>query len=704
MNITYGYTGKILRIDLSTGTVSLVETQQYLPDYPGGKAMSAKIYWDEIGPEVKPYDPENKLIFTTSPLNGSGAITASKCELATKAPGYWPGASYISSNASMLAPQLKRAGYDGLIIEGKAEKPVYIDINNDSVTIRDAEGIWGMDTFATREALWNEIGRDALVTCIGPAGENQVIFAAIMIDQCSCFARGGVGAVMGSKNLKAFSIRGTGRIAVAEPEALIEANVKRGSLFNIKFGEERIVHGQKIVGTPIEPWLGSGLNSPREGSALSEAAKKGELALKPAGCEGCAINCRTRYKFKDGSMPEGSLKCGLQATWVEEDDRYGDDPFTGRKNSPGRGTYAVSVLFDSLGLDGYVFPIRMPVRGITRKLTPEDDYGSTFAFGDYLWQAYLYGILTEENTGLPWSKLSTYEFYEKLLKMVAYKEGFGAVLAEGVGYTTEYIRTHEEFGPNRHEIDFLYHKAIPKKGRLGNAEINHGLYTPNPLRVMYSAVGDQQGQEPEPYWGGIGTCSLPDNVLEHYLGTTKIKDLYYWGPEIAEATIRHEDLSGIVDTYGVCCFMQFALTPSMGQFMPRKAEGAIHGEIFEWDKGCMENSDSGVPELLSCVSGEPVSHDDLMKMSERLTNLVRAIWVRDGYTSDGNQDLYWDELFEMKDQNGNFLTPKDAFLRTLEQYYEKRGWKAGVPTRAKLEELGLKYVADDLEQRGLLPA
>ena len=213
----YGWVGRILRVDLTTKKIS---TQKYDADFAikfmGGRGFAAKILWDEVGPEVDPLSPANKLVVAAGPLTGLPGPSLGKIVVAAKSPltgGYGDG-----NLGSAAAPYLRKAGYDAVVIEGRAEKPSYLYIEDDRAEVKDAEDLWGLTTFETERKLKEMHGRGTGILAIGPGGENQVLYANIISQEGRAGGRPGMGAVMGSKRLKAIVVRGTKDIPLADPE------------------------------------------------------------------------------------------------------------------------------------------------------------------------------------------------------------------------------------------------------------------------------------------------------------------------------------------------------------------------------------------------------------------------------------------------------------------------------------------------------
>ncbi|MEW6106810.1 MAG: aldehyde ferredoxin oxidoreductase family protein [Bacillota bacterium] len=221
-----GYTGKVLRVDLTTGQcrVCPIPTEDMLT-YIGGRGLAAKFLYDEVRPGTEPFSPENRLCIFTGPLTGTRIPFTAKYAVATKSP--LTGGFTRSISGGYFPVELKLAGYDGLIISGRAEHPVYLWLRNEEVEIRDARSLWGLTVTETEKRIREELGSSAVrVATIGPAGEKLVRFASVMNDSFEAAARGGPGAVMGSKNLKAIAVLGRKPVPVADP-GLLEETMSR---------------------------------------------------------------------------------------------------------------------------------------------------------------------------------------------------------------------------------------------------------------------------------------------------------------------------------------------------------------------------------------------------------------------------------------------------------------------------------------------
>ena len=310
-----GYMGQILRVNLSTGKVSKGEvTDDLARMYLGSNGFAARILYDELKPGIDPLSPENKMFFGAGPLVGTGLPFAPRTYVATKSPltGIWGD----STAGDYWAAGLKRAGYDAVIVEGRAGKPVYISIIDDDVKIKSAEHLWGLTTYETQDAIKDELGRDTHVLRIGPAGENLVKYACIVVG-LKFLGRTGVGAVMGSKKLKAIAVKGSkSAVEVANPAGLREyidriASVEYpGSRMDTGYGSkgsqssEELLSSRGVLGTrnwhnlvwkPADEWY--------------EVSRKYMVASHS--CSGCIAHCGRQFKVTDGPY-KGTWTSGIE--------------------------------------------------------------------------------------------------------------------------------------------------------------------------------------------------------------------------------------------------------------------------------------------------------------------------------------------------------------------------------------------------------
>ncbi|MDO8491556.1 MAG: aldehyde ferredoxin oxidoreductase N-terminal domain-containing protein, partial [Dehalococcoidia bacterium] len=363
----YGYAGKILWIDLSSGKVATSPTKEYAERFVGGRGVAAKIYWDKAKPGMKASDPENPLIFVSGPTAGFTGIAGSRWQICGKSAADDPDYFSWCNLGGSWGLQLKLAGYDGLVVRGKAERPVYLLIQDDKVEIKDASHIWGKTTFEARDMLKGELGNTARVVTIGPAGENLVSFASILADEDASGA-GGLAAVMGHKRLKAVAVRGTGKVTAADPDRLREV---------AKYIREL------VKTTPH--WIPQ------------------TLTVQPAkrqACWGCSFGCdRKVYQASDGI--KGKFFCQAGLFYIMRADK-----FYGQHNEV---PFWATKLCDEYGLN--ISAVEVVIFWLSR--------------------CHKAGVLTDENTGIPLSKMGSREFIDSLVKKTALRQGFGDILARG---------------------------------------------------------------------------------------------------------------------------------------------------------------------------------------------------------------------------------------------------------------------------------
>ncbi|MBM7559410.1 aldehyde ferredoxin oxidoreductase C-terminal domain-containing protein [Marinitoga litoralis] len=306
------FNGKVLRVNLTEKSVKVEELPKDAELYLGGRGLATKMFYDEVDPNVAPLLPDNKLFMATGPLTGTAAPTGGRYMVVTKGP--LTGTIASSNSGGYFGAELKFAGYDIVVFEGKSDKPVYLSIKDDHVELKDASHLCGKDVFETTDMLLEEFGDPkARVACIGPAGEKLVKFAAVMNDKHRAAGRTGVGAVMGSKNLKAVVVRGTKRPDVKDPAKFMETVKEKIKMLkeNGVTGEGLPKLGTKVLDNIINQ---NGLYPTRNfqdsvfeltdevsGEALVE---KGYL-VKNMPCYGCPIACGRRVTLPNGIETEG---------------------------------------------------------------------------------------------------------------------------------------------------------------------------------------------------------------------------------------------------------------------------------------------------------------------------------------------------------------------------------------------------------------
>ena len=286
-----GWVGNILRVNLSSEDYVVEDLDSEIAKkFIGGQGLASKILFAEVDPTVDPLSPENKLIFSTGPLTGTGAVCGARAWWVAKSP--LTGTIGFTCTGGYFPAEIKFAGYDMIIFEGKADNPVYLWIEDDEVEIRSAIDLWSKDTSEVEDLIRNEIkdswkARETRIACIGPAGENLVKLASIINDKHRAAGRGGLGAVMGSKNLKAVSVIGTGSVRVADPDALMEA--RSWFIWNYSYDVD---HPRRQSPRDNFPLYGVITGSPGTMPLLVPVTEPS----RPQGCVSCPRPCRRKTK------------------------------------------------------------------------------------------------------------------------------------------------------------------------------------------------------------------------------------------------------------------------------------------------------------------------------------------------------------------------------------------------------------------------
>ena len=377
----FGYAGKILRVDLSSGKIKQCPTSDFSRLFLGGRGIAAKIYWNEVSPETGPFSPDNRLLFLNGPLCGFNGLGSSRWTVCGKSPLAIPEQFSYSNLGGSWGVKLKFAGYDGIVIQGRSVKPVYLTINDDDVQLERADDIYGKTNVEVRDILKAALGKSASVVSCGPAGENMVNFASLLADNDasgSC----GFGAVMGSKNLKAVAVQGSRKVTAAEAQKLRELTRYVRELKQDSIGE-----GQRdlIVGSKTKRDV----------------------------CYGCIGACiRQTFEASDGT--KGKYSCGSAWFYQERAMRY-----YGEWNEV---PFFATRLCDSYGLDTE----------------------SVHTLIMWLSRCFKAGILTDKDTDIPLSKLGSLEFIETLVRKIALREGFGDILARGLVRAAAYVGSESQ--------------------------------------------------------------------------------------------------------------------------------------------------------------------------------------------------------------------------------------------------------------------
>lgn len=428
-----GYMGKLLRADLTNRTLRDEPLDEDVARaFVGGSGYAARIIHDEVPGDTDPLSPANKLVFMTGPATATSLPTTARYEVCTKSPltNMWLDAS----SSGWWARDFKLAGYDGIIVEGKADAPVYLWIKDGKAELRDASALWGLDSDQTQEAIRAELGDPKIkIACIGPAGEKQVPLAAVMNDEQRAAGRGGAGAVMGSKNLKAIAVRGNGKTPVADEARLREITKELRARLAVHpvvsnftpYGTGFLMeHGWVTGDVPNKNWA-KGVW--REGCEALNGRVMAETILVPhAACQGCFIRCARWIKIKEG-------------------------PFAMEGPGP---EYETLAAFGTLLMNDSLEAVCWANDLCNRYGVDTISTGSVIGFA---MEAYEKGIITKEEAGceLTWGNADA---IMEMIKQIGEARGLGAVLGKGVKRAAAEIgRGTEAFAVHVKGMEVPYH-------------------------------------------------------------------------------------------------------------------------------------------------------------------------------------------------------------------------------------------------------
>jgi len=648
----YAETGFNLEVDLSRGGVDRVETDAGLTElHLGGLGTNARLLWDRVPAEADPFSPENLLIFGTGLLCGTPAPGANRTIVTTLSPQTKLMA--FSMMGGFFAPELKYAGYDKVVIRGRSPKLVYLWINNDKVEIRDASHLQGKGAGETAELIRQELKEPkAQVAAIGLAGENRVYYASIEQGRSSA-SRGGVGAVMGDKGLKAIVVRGTKDINIANPAQFM-------GLCNdvLKYIQFRAT--SPIPGVPA---ILSGLGSPQEMAIHDESwhtenfawgnarhRRKGfwteeveknwretqENARKRLiSCYNCPMKCGATVSVPN--TPVYMMKCYSKLTYAMgamSDLEFG---------------FKIAQLATEYGVDAFSAP-------------------QTMAFAVELYEA---GILTDQD--MPGFPADNKERFYWLLDRIVRREGIGDILANGTYWAAQQIgKGAEAYAHN----NIKKHEQLPLK-----------LGMLNPIYFLMYSTGEKigitqiEGQFPQAPFDAKEAredfvrdwFQVPDEKFKQYFLDWEPRgensNPYYPTVEMScEIVDWMEKMHYIDDALGVCA--------GLSSF-PLKPPYHMHN----------------YPLFISAATGIDVDEAKLSQIARRNRTLLRAINIRRGLrrADEKPPEDHWKKRFPELEE------------KLRDEYYKFKGWNSqGIPTKESLHELAMDYVSEDLERRGII--
>lgn len=629
MSRLYGYAGKILRINLSNRDVKVMDTpKEVVAKYVGGRGFNARTLYSEVGPNVHPLSPGNKFMIASGPVAGTAFPIGARLNVSAKSPQ--TGLLGDSNVGGHFAAEMKYAGYDQIIIEGKSDKAIYIYVSDDGVEFRDAEGLKGL----TVAKAYNEIRRElrdwrAQVALIGPAAEKLVKFSGVFFNVYRPAARTGLGAVLASKNVKAVVVRGEGCIEVANPKKFEEfvEGLEDSIYSHQQYWPRRVMGTSRILLTanklgflPVNHFQSSVAQYSYRVSGERLAL---EYNVKNRSCFSCVVPCSRFYvvKYGDyaGCFGEGPEYEALAAMTV----RIGNDDLDA--------ALKLVSLTNDLGMD---------VISVSEVIS-------------WCMELFERGMLSKEEVGLSleWGDVKS---VMRLVEMIAYREGFGNVLAEGVAQAAEIIGRGKELAFHVKGLEMIQADPRGLKGYgLGFAVASRGAdhLRSEPFIELLDdpKVGAEVFGEPE--------ATLRLGVR----GKGKLVAYY-------------ENWCALVDSLEVC--------KNVAENMEVLPPGRI-------------------AELIKVVTGLELTEAEVIKVGERIVNLERAYLVREGVRrrDDRLPKRFLEEPIKEGPSKGHTI----ELDTMLDEYYTARGWDLteGIPTAEKLTELELVDVVDDLRRAGV---
>ncbi|UCE16201.1 MAG: aldehyde ferredoxin oxidoreductase family protein, partial [Candidatus Bathyarchaeota archaeon] len=625
----FGYMGKILRVNLTKGKITEEPLEENVArKFIGGRGLGAYILFNELKPGIDPLGPENKLVVATGVVTGIPFPGNSGLNVMAKSPltGIWGEATA----KGFFGPELKSSGYDAIIIEGKAENPVYLWIHDGEAEIKDASRLWGRPTREVQKIIKAELKDDrAQVGCIGIAGENLVRFANIMFGFNHFAGRTGMGAVMGSKKLKAIVARGTGRVRYAHEEKLVDLLV------------EKLISKEALSG----PYFPDGLFKYGSLADLGYWQETGRLPTmnfrkcRFPGYENITAEtlAASPYIIRNNTCPHCTVGCNRI---TEAKDPYKLNP-----------EYATPEYESTAALSSFCMNDNLVAALKAIELC--NKYGmdtmSTGVIIAFAMECYEKGKIMKKDTDgldLTWGN---HEAMIQLIERMAKRQGIGNLLAEGSRRASEKLGGGaEEFAMHVKGMEFPLHDVRGMKGHgLGIATSNRGA-----CHLQVETDDMFEGQlDPEV---GIDEAAFPK----------KCRDRLYAGPEKVKLVKIIGDLFAVFDSLVIC---KWTVYP------------------------CGGYKTGTIVDIIGAATGWDFTMTELLNTGERIVNLCRAFNAREGITrKDDKLPKRFAEPLPEGPYKGEAFR-EDVFERMLDDFYQLRGWdkETGIPTRAKLEELGL---------------
>jgi len=634
----YAYAGKILRVDLSTGAISSESTIEYAHKWLGGRGINQWILYSELRPWVTPYEPANRLVIGTGPLTGTLAPGANRHNIDSRNVFSWGVGS--ANSGGHFAAELKFAGYDHIVLQGRARNPVYLWIDDDHVQLREAKRIWGATTWETDDLLKEELDDERIqLICIGPAGENLVRGACIIANKNRAAGKCGLGAIMGSKNLKAIAVRGKGSVEVAQPDrfmrAVDDAWKKLESCPSIqqmsKYGTMGILyHKNEKGGIPRKNFQDNTI-PPESLKEIDPDKFQTKYKERDMGYMACPVSCSNFYRIDHGPYA-GLATEGVELETVVD--------------------FAARLAIDcaSVIIKGHA---------LCNQLGLDLDN----ATGPIAWafECYQRGILTKKETDGLQLEWGDHGVVFELIRKIAYREGFGNILAEGSKHASEIIGKDSGYYAVHMKGQDLYEEVrLPIGWGLGTCVATRGGGHTTGAPSVEASAESELGEKV------YGVKNLADPTA------------YEGKPELV---VYFERQQAIVNSLILCMFMTNWVSPTLLSLRE-------------------------LAELYSAGTGWETTESEFRRTGERIVNLEKAFNVL--HANLGRQDDYPSERFLKEPITSGrfkgFALSRDKYDKMLDRYYELHRWhhETGLQTRKCLEDLDLEDITEDLRRRGKL--
>ena len=674
----YGYCGKIARINLTTREVSYLDTYKYVPKYVGGRMVINRIFWDEVKPGTAAFDEGNKFIYMNGPTTGTGIPASGRSAACAIGASTNPEQYCWGNIGGWFATELKYAGYDGFIIEGKSEEHVFIKIEDDKIEILPADDLWGLRVHQAQAALEEKFGHEFKSMVIGPAGENLVRIASITTSNDCAFAKGGFGAVWGSKGLKAITVHGTGMIAPADIEKL---KYLRMNMNHPGMKPSPILH-LDAIGVP--------------GAEFPVKYDRGNVACSP----GCNQHCNALLMNGRSAFGEEKVNHIEKCVSICTFDYRSDIPTTVGMFWPTEQNYCAPCKL--LGRDFPAPDFTDPnFEGQAKPIAPDilnfwgPDYGRGTIVNDLCNE---YGIDKWEIVIwlMPWLSMGkseglfegmdlgtgmevdveNEEFLKTFITNMVYRKGeYGDLFAEGMS------RAIRKMGYDKYS-ETIYHGRFSQMLGGKRTDIPVSLEAAWGQSVHWQGRGFEGAIE-KPTWLAMNLINMVSSrdaqTVEHFHCKYEYHDEAmadpYHCPHVIEAINHTQNCAEIKDSVMSCEWQ----SPNLW-----------------WPE--MET------EMFNAATGCGITTEELEEAAWRSKLLFRAILIsHHGRTRRKEMEAIW-RTISIPD-TWNEVADWQQWNEMVDLYYESRGWdlETGWPYRETYEKYGLKDVADEMEKLGFLP-